>query len=326
MVPSPHPAVAAIVVSFRDRAAVARCVESLLASSYSELRVIVVDNASGDGSAAEIARRFPGCRVIANEKNPGFGGGCNAGIDAAVADGADLLLLLNQDTVVDRELVERLVAFMKDHPRAGVVGAKTLSTTRMPDGSPRRLYAGARRGVLPLIQYIPGIEEKDTETPDRPVRTDYVWGHGMMVRASAVATVGAFDPAFFMYCEDLDLCRRMEAAGYEMWCEPRALMWHDIPDGARAEQSEPWRWVCKVRSNRLFHRKHYGLAAAGVLNLLTVLVEAKRLLRSRRYTGARHLLQAYVASLVGYPRGELATRFHPERSQPVIRSSSSVDS
>jgi hypothetical protein len=118
----------------------------------------------------------------------------------------------------------------------------------------------------------------------------------------------------------------MEAAGYEMWCEPRALMWHDIPDGARAERSEPWRWVCKVRSNRLFHRKHYGLVASGILNLLTVLVEAKRLLQTRRYGGARDLLKAYAASLIGYPRDDLATRFQPERSQPVIRSSSSVDS
>ena len=321
-----HPPVAAIVVSFRDREAVARCVESLLASSYPALHVIVVDNASGDDTVSEIGKRFPGCRVIANERNLGFGGGCNAGIDAAVADGADLLLLLNQDTVVDGELVERLVACMTDHPRAGVVGAKTLSTTRMPDGSPRRLYAGAWRGVLPLVQHIPGIEQKDSAMPDQPVRTDYVWGHGMMVRASAIAAVGAFDPAFFMYCEDLDLCRRMDTAGYEMWCEPRALMWHDILDGARAEHSESWRWVCKVRSNRLFHRKHYGLAASGILNLLTVLVEAKRLLQSRRYAGARDLLKAYAASLFGYPRGDLATRFHPERSQPVSRSSSTVDS
>ena len=321
-----HPPVAAIVVSFRDREAVSRCVESLLASSYPALHVIVVDNASGDDTVSELGKRFPGCRVIAGETNLGFGGGCNAGIAAAVTDGADLLLLLNQDTVVDCELVERLVACMKDHPRAGVVGAKTLSTTRMPDGSPRRLYAGAWRGVLPLVQHIPGIEQKDSAMPDQPVRTDYVWGHGMMVRASAIAAVGAFDPAFFMYCEDLDLCRRMETAGYEMWCEPRALMWHDIPDGARAEHSESWRWVCKVRSNRLFHRKHYGLAASGILNLLTVLVEAKRLLQSRRYAGARDLLKAYVASLFGYPRGDLATHFQPERSQPVIRSSSSVDS
>jgi hypothetical protein len=295
---SGNPRVHAIVVSYKDKEAVARCVRSLFESSYLALRVIVVDNASCDGTVEQMRQRFPGCRIVAGVRNLGFGRACNAGIEIALAEGSDFLLLLNQDTTVDRELAERLVAFMQEHPRAGMVGAKTLSFHRMPDGSPKRLYAGAWRTFLPLIQNIPGIEQSDTEIPDSPVRTDYVWGHGMMLRASAVADVGAFDPAFFMYCEDLDLCRRMGSAGYEIWCEPRASMWHDVPDGARADRSEYWRWSCKVRSNRVFHRKHYGRAASVVLNLLTVLVETKRLLQRRRLRAAWHLLAAYAVSRV----------------------------
>jgi len=293
-----NPVVHVIIVSFKDKEAVSRCVRSVLASSYSPHRVIVVDNASGDGSVEELETRFPDCRFVAGRANLGFGGGCNAGIEIAVAEGSEFLLLLNQDTVVEPDLIRRLVAFMEAHPRAGAVGAKTYSTESMSDGAPKRLYAGAWRTFLPLIQNIPGIEQADTEWPEQPVKTDYVWGHGMMLRAAAVAEVGLLDPAFFMYCEDLDLCRRMRSAGYEIWCEPRALMWHDVPDGARADRSEYWRWVLKVRSMGVFHRKHYSRVASGVLTLLTVLVESKRLVQRRRVRAARHLLRAYAASLV----------------------------
>jgi GT2 family glycosyltransferase len=203
--------------------------------------------------------------------------------------------------VVEPTLVGTLVEFLQERPDAGVVGPKTLSTTPAADGRPRRLYAGAWRTVLPLIQNIPGIEQPDEDLPDRPIPTDYVWGHGMMLRAAAIREVGAFDPAFFMYCEDLDLCVRLRRAGHGVWCEPRAVMWHDIPDGARAERSESWRWACKVRSIGVFHRKHARWPAAPLLTLATVLVEAKRLLARRRFRAAGHLLGAYA----GIPgRGE----------------------
>jgi GT2 family glycosyltransferase len=299
------PAVFAIIVSYRNAGAVIACVRSLRASTYPNLQVIVVDNASGGDTVASIREALPGCRVAKNARNQGFGRGANIGIEMAMAEGADFLLLLNQDTVVDSRLVQRLVDWMIHEPRAGAVAPKTLSSTPTGGGASRRLYAGAWRSFLPLIQNIPGIEEADTRFPDRPVRTDYAWGHGVLLRTSALEEVGGFDPGFFMYCEDLDLCRRLAAAEYEIWCEPRAVMWHDVVDGARGEGSESWRWVCKVRSNGVFHRKHFGRGLSGILNFLTVLVEAKRLVQSRRVTAARHLLSAYGASLLGRPEGDL---------------------
>lgn len=293
------PLVHVIVVSHNGRAAVSRCLRSVFASTYPNVRVIVVDNASEDGTVDVLRGLAGACSVVANASNLGFGDGCNVGLESAVAEGTDYALLLNQDAWIDPALLETLVAFMTGHPRAGIVGPKTYSSTPTAEGAPRRLYAGAWRTFLPLIQNIPGIERADATDPDRPIETDYVWGHGMMIRAETLGEVGLFDPAFFLYCEDIDLCRRVKKAGYEIWCEPRASMWHDIPDGARADRSEPWRWAHKVRSTRLFHRKHYSRAASGALTLLTVLVEAKRLVQRRRLPAARHLLRAYAASLVG---------------------------
>lgn len=309
------PPVAAIVLSYNGRDDVLNCVGWLLASDYPRLRVVVVDNASADDTVAALAARFPACTLLRNEQNLGFAGGCNAGIRHALEANDDFVLLVNPDTAAAPDLVARLVAFMESHPRAGVVGPKTLSTQAMPDGSPKLLYKGAWRRTLPLRQSIPGIESSDAAGDDAPRRTDYVWGHAMMLRAQALRRTGPLDPAFFMYYEDLDLCRRMEAAGYEVWCEPRAVIRHDAPDGARGLRSERWRWECKVHSTRVFHRKHHGRLASLVLTPLTILGEAQELARTRRGAAARELLSAYARSFGAGNRRPTGPAAAPPASQ-----------
>ncbi len=288
----------ALILSFNDGAAVVRCVGSLRSSTY-PVDVLVVDNASVDGAPELVRDRCPEAEVLVNERNLGFGAGCNVGIEAALTRGAEFVLLLNQDTTVAPELVAALVAAMRAHPRAGVIGPKTYSGTPLPDGRQRLLYAGSWRGRLPLSQRLPGIEQPDDGAYDRAAEVDFVWGHGMMLRASALRQVGLFDPAFFMYYEDLDLCRRMKAAGFEVRYEPAAVMWHDIADGARASRSEAWRWRHKVHSFGVFHRKYHGAAAAAGLTALMVLSEARMLRRNHRYAAIRQLLGAYVRDVVG---------------------------
>lgn len=290
------PPVAAIVLSYNGRDDVLNCVGWLAASDYPRLSVIVVDNASADDTVAAVEARFPACTVLRNAANLGFAGGCNVGIERALQAGDAFVMLVNPDTLAGPDLVSRLVDFMQSHPRAGVVGPKTLSTHAMPDGSPKLLYKGAWRRTLPLRQSIPGIEATDAGGDDAPRRTDYVWGHAMMLRAEALQRTGLLDPDFFMYYEDLDLCRRMEAAGFEVWCDPRAVIRHDAPDGARGLRSERWRWECKVHSTRVFHRKHHGRLAALALTPLTILGEAQELARTRRGAAARELLAAYGRS------------------------------
>jgi hypothetical protein len=288
----------AVILSFNDGLSVVRCVESLRAST-APVEIVVVDNASSDGAPELIRRDCPGSTLLVNERNLGFGAGCNVGIEAALARGAEFVLLLNQDTTVAPDAVERLVAAMDAHPRAAVIGPKTWSGTPLPDGRQRILYAGAWRERLPLSQRLPGIEQPDDGRYDRAAAVDFVWGHGMMLRAAALRSVGAFDPAFFMYYEDLDLCRRLTSAGYEARYEPAATMWHDIVDGARATRSEAWRWEQKVRSVRVFHRKYYGAVAAAGLTALTVLADVRMLARNRSWTAIRQLLSAYGRQLAG---------------------------
>lgn len=297
-----------LIPSYNQQAMLVKCLASLQASEGIAPHVLVVDDCSEGDLVVDVRRHFPWCEVLVNERNLGFGATCNLGFQHALDRGADLILLLNQDTTVAPGLVPKLLRFMEDHPRAGIVGPKTYSFDSTPDGRPRLLYAGSWQGLLPLRQRIPGIEEPEEEIRRDPVQVDFVWGHGMLIRASALRETGGFDPAFPMYYEDLDLCRRVREAGYELWCEPDAVMWHDQFDGARAARSEYWRWAYKVRSTNVYHRKHYGRLASQILTPLTFVAELRQLLWRRQGRAAGHLLLAALRYALGLQEASLRSK------------------
>ena len=264
---------------------------------YGNLQVVVVDNDSQDGSPEEIRRTFPQVRLIANQSNLGFGAACNLGFEAGLEDEADYFLLLNQDIIAAPDLAQVLVSSARERPGAALFGPKTFFLDPGPDGQPRIQYAGAWRRLLPLRFLVPGIGAPDSERFNRPCRVDAVWGHGMLIRGRALKRVGLFDTDFFMYHEDIDLCRRMQMAGYEVFYEPRAVVWHDLADSDRATESEEWRWRYKVDSAWTFHRKHYGRFRAWILTPLNVLDETQHLLMRGRIRAAFHLGRVFLRSV-----------------------------
>ena len=289
---------AVVIPAFNGGEKLLSCLHSFLhQTAEATAPIIIVDNASSDGSVAEAQRRFCALEVIRNESNLGFGIACNQGINLALKQGAEFVLLANQDTIASDDLLEKLLTSARECSRAGVIGPKTLSFDPMPDGRPRLAYAGAWRCILPLRQRVPGINQADSGAVTAPLQVDYVWGHGMLLRAAALKKVGLFDPGFFMYYEDLDLCDRMKSAGWELWCDPRAVMWHDVRDGARALNSELWRWRHKVQSARYFHRKRFTPVTSELLTAATIILEALSLLRNRHVRAAGHLFWVWNCTL-----------------------------
>jgi GT2 family glycosyltransferase len=268
------------------------CLQSLLASKHQATRIIVIDDASTDGAVERAAARFPGIDVLRNNENLGFGATCNRGIKMALEHDADYVLLLNQDTTVAPDMLATLVVCGDVHPAAGCIAPKTLATQPMPDGTSQLLYAGSWRRWLPLRQHVPGIGRAEQVTAAGPIEVDYAWGHGMLLRSAALREVGLFDPDFFMYYEDIDLCLRLHDAGWQIWCEPRSVMWHDVADGARAADSERWRWQNKVHSIRHLHRKRFARGKAAFLANATVLAEILSLLRNGHPRAAWHMLSS----------------------------------
>lgn len=234
------PDVSVVIVSYNVRAFLDQALRSVeRASGGLNVETWVVDNASRDGSAEMVAARFPRVRLIASPDNLGFGKANNLALRQVAGR---YVLLLNPDTIVEEDALRTLVAFLDAHPDAGAVGPTILN----PDGS---FAPESRRGfptpevafykMSGLARLFPhstrfGRYHLSFLPMDRPAEVDALSGSCLMARAGALRAIATgpddaldvFDPAFFMYGEDLDVCYRLQQAGYGVWFEPAARIVH----------------------------------------------------------------------------------------------------
>ncbi len=258
--------VSVIIVSYNSRAYLGRCLASLLPQLPAGGEVIVIDNASTDGSP-EVVRAFAGVRLVENPENVGFVRAVNQGLKLAAGR---YLLILNPDTEVRPGAVAALLRFMADRPRVGLAGPRLLN----PDGT---VQPSRRRfPTLPVLfaestiiqWWFPRLGlfrrfycEDLPDGPPQPV--DWVTGACMLVRREAVEEVGPLDERFFMYCEELDWCRRMWAAGWEVYYVPEAEVVHQE---AASSRQDPVRQRVNFYASRLkYAAKYHGAAVSTVL-------------------------------------------------------------
>jgi GT2 family glycosyltransferase len=278
--PSPLIDLSVIIVGYNRRDLLAGCIESVLASDEGlALELIVVDNASRDGTAAMVAERFPDVRLIENQQNVGYGGGCNVGLAAAHGR---YLMVLNQDIAVRPGALAALVEFADAHPEAGVVGARLEyedgrfqhSAFRFPDA--RQAFFGFFDGLVALDS-----EPNGRYGPDRfeqPFQAEHVLGACMLFRRTALEQVGAFDTAFFMYFEETDLCVRLQRAGWCNYYLPSARVMH-VSAASTSAASEAMS-VEFHRSQAIFYRRHRGGLGYALLKLIVLAGIGYRFARS----------------------------------------------
>jgi GT2 family glycosyltransferase len=247
---SSQPAVAAVVVNWNGAALTVACVESLLASRYANLRVLVVDNGSTDGSADEIAAHVPAAELVRSAHNRGFAGGCNVGIRAALEAGAEYVLLANNDAFVAPDMLPELVATLEADAARGVAGPLICYAS-----DPELVWylADDERRWLPVPRRVGSDEPASSIAPDAR-RVGYVCGCGMLVRRAVFERAGLLDERFYMYFEDADFCRRARAAGFAIWAAPRARMWHHVSRSAQRVAAASRERITMYRI--LFYRRH----------------------------------------------------------------------
>ncbi len=288
--------ITAVVVNYNTRALLRSCLESL--GDWPE--VVVVDNASTDGSAAMVAQDFPGVKLVRNDRNSGFGTGVNLG---ALHATGEALLVLNPDTWVTPGVHEILERFLESRPQAGIVGCALLDDDGRTLVSARRFYtpkALVARRLAPGSTAVREFEMLD-EGDRRPRRADWVAGTGMAVRKELFSALGGFDDRFFLYFEDVDLCLRAWLAGAEVWYLPEARIYHQEQRAssrsaaALGHHLNSWtRFVTKWRGARpgfvSAPKKESGSGRG-----LRVVVEARALLG--HLTGVGRSLESLVAHL-----------------------------
>ncbi|HQE92289.1 MAG TPA: glycosyltransferase family 2 protein [Anaerolineae bacterium] len=246
---------AIILLSWNTASLLADCLRSIPAGAAGlDYTVIVVDNASTDGSADMVARDFPQVQLIRSSQNLGFARGNNLGIRAA-DPAIPYLLLLNSDTIVQPASLTALVRFMEAHPDAGAVGPRLLR----PDGTPQPYAFGGdptplyllRRGLhqLFLHRYLHDWATDQIQT------VDWVSGACMLVRRSAVEQIGMLDENMWMYFEDNDWCLRFRQAGWKVYYDPQVEIIHL---GGQSLQKNPSAQNTYYQSVVYFYGKHYG--------------------------------------------------------------------
>lgn len=253
------PSVAIIVLTWNGKELTLDCLDSLSRLTYENTALFLVDNASTDGTVQAVRERYGGTvTIIRNGENLGFSRGNNAGIAAALGAGHDMIMLLNNDTVVDPDLIAPLVDTMERSPGAGIVGPKIYYYTP-PD---HIWFAGGEvvlwRGVARHI----GIREKDAGQYNEERDVDYITGCALLARREVFERIGMLDHTYRAYFEDTDFCMRARRAGYGIRYVPAGIVWHKVSQstggqlGSRkvalklrstirflSRYARPWHWV-----------------------------------------------------------------------------------
>lgn len=218
--------------------------------------VLVVDNASTDGSPAAVAAEYPWAELLALPENRRFAGGNNAGLARALEQGADAVMLLNNDVQADPGLYEKLLAALAESPGAGAAAPLIYHA------APTNLiwYAGGRcRPALAHTSHR-GIRERDRGQYRAVEETGYLTGCCLLATAEAWKKVGPLDERYFIYAEDADWSLRARAAGFRLLFVPTARLWHQVSASSGGAAS-PWKIYQRLRANaRLFALHARGLA------------------------------------------------------------------
>lgn len=242
--------VTAIVLNWCNASETAACLESLAESTYEALTVLLVDNGSPDGSGDILHEQFAHVPYLQTGSNLGYTGGNNRGMDWAIAHGAEFLLVLNNDTVIDPECVSAMM-------RAAVETQAALVVPQIVyfDEPGRVWYAGGDFAPMRAL----GMHRRQDQLVD-PADTrapiSFACGCCFLIRADVARAMGGFHEPYFAYVEDLDLSFRLIRAGHALVYEPTAMVQHRI---ARHEKTTPFQIRQGGRNRRRFVRLHYTI-------------------------------------------------------------------
>lgn len=254
------PTVSICIVTCRARDLLKDCLQSICVNTRTPYEIIVVDNASKDGTVEMLRRDFPFVRLIQNDHNAGFGRPSNQALRVSSGKYA---LLLNNDTIVLPQAIDLLVAFMETHPDAGICGPKVLNRDGSMQKQCRRSYATP----WDLFCYFSGLAALFSKSrlfarylvtyadANATMAVDSVSGSCMLVRRTLMDQIGLLDERFFAYQEDTDYCFRANHAGWRIYYHPDAQIVHFASHGG--SRVDPFRSIVEWhKSYLLYYRKN----------------------------------------------------------------------
>lgn len=277
----------AIILNFNGNGEMSnKCIDSLLKTSHKNhtLTIVVIDNGSKDNSVENIKREHEkDIILIENKINLGFSGGSNTGAEYALKNGADFVMFINNDTVSDRGLIDNLVRRAEPDVIGGVVPKIYFEKGHefhkerygKEDLGKVIWYAGGKMDFENLLASNIGVDEVDHGQFDEAYATELATGCCFLIKADVLSKVGLFDDRYFLYYEDADLTERIKKAGYKIYYEPKAMLWHisAASSGIGSELQDYY-----ITRNRLL----FGMKYASIRTKIALVRESMNLLRKGR--------------------------------------------
>lgn len=230
-----HPSVAIIIVHWKGIDLSKACLHSLRKIKYAEYRILLVDNGSSDNDGKKLKAEFPEIELVRSEKNLGFTGGNNLGMAKALEQGFDLVLLLNNDTEVEADFLDKLVRAFAQQPKLGMVQPLIFF-----NADRERVWSAGGSFVDALgISKTIGYGKRKTELDlTKSRQLDWATGCCMLIRAQILREVGLLRDVFFAYFEDVDISLRFREKGWGIALVPDAIIYHAVAGSSKSKSTE----------------------------------------------------------------------------------------
>jgi GT2 family glycosyltransferase len=252
----PTPSIFAVMLNWNEFHHTVPCIDSLKKSSMRINKILVLDQASEDGSGEKLLRLYNDdsqVQIILNVKNYGFSGGMNIGIQEALDINAEYIFILNNDTVIDTECIQLLFDAIISHPDAAVAGPAI-----MYHSNPEKLWqAGGYFNKLKMGTSNPYKGKMYTEISHSVSEVSFLTGCALLAPSKTFSKVGLFDPDYFFYGDDVDFGLRIIKEGMKMYFVPEAKVWHKIEDVA-VDRTTPYVLYHLARSAVIMLRKRFS--------------------------------------------------------------------
>lgn len=293
--------VSIVILNFNGKLDTLDCINSFRKSSLPDkTSIIVVDNGSSNGLVNAVLSKFPDVKILENNANLGFSQGNNVGINYAISHGADYVLIINNDTLVDKNLLKELLKAIKSNDLIGIAVPKIYFAKGFEFHKDRYKkeelgnviwYAGGIMDWNNVIGSHRGVDQIDRGQYETIEETDFATGNCMLVKKEVFEKVGFFDKLYFLYYEDNDFSVRVKKAGFKIMYTPKAYIWHK--NAASAGGSGSLLQDYYITRNRLF----FGMRYAPLRARLALARESFKILVNGRTWQKRGVLDFYLNKL-----------------------------
>jgi len=271
--------VSIILLNYKGLKDTLECVESLEKLKYENYEIIIVDNHSEDGSYEALKDRLGNKQVLIEApSNGGFAKGNNIGIEYATHNGADFVLLLNNDTLVEENFLSEMVSCYERHENVGIIGCKI-----MYNGQRDTIwYAGGEIDFKRYYGYHYGEGQKDSPSFNEEKEITFTTGCVMLIPKEVILKVGSLPEEYFMYYEDVDYCLKVQKASYKIFYCPGATVYHKVSASTGGDES-PFAVRYNTRNRIIFMNKYKNLVNAKEFKKAVRFFYSTRVIRLTQY-------------------------------------------